>query len=62
MMLTLGEITRIQLSNLYNNGRAAYDPSKLSYPEEKWSDVSLDALRSANKCRNDQQMQSDKRL
>jgi hypothetical protein len=52
-MLTLGEITQIQVSNLYNNGHASYDPAKPFYPEEKWSEVSLEALRSTNKCRKD---------
>lgn len=52
-MFTLGEISQIQVSNLYNDGRANYDPTMPSHPDEKWSDMSLEALRSANKCRKE---------
>ncbi len=51
--LTLSEVRQIQVSNLFNNGHASYDPSKPSYPDEKWADVPLETLRSANKCRRD---------
>jgi hypothetical protein len=51
--LTLSGITQIQVSNLYNDGRVGYDPSKLSYPKEKWADVPLETLRSVSKCRRD---------
>ena len=50
-MLTLDEITQIQVSSLYDEGRTGYDPSKPSYPEENWNDVPLETLRSVNECR-----------
>ena len=49
--LTLNEITEIQLSTLYDKGFGGYDPSNPLYRNESWTDVSLEALRAANKCR-----------
>jgi hypothetical protein len=49
--LTLNEITEIQLSNLYDKGFGGYDPGHPLYPDEEWTEVSLEALRAANKCR-----------
>lgn len=48
--LTLTEITAIQLSSLYNKGFGGYDPSDPPYANEEWAEVSLGALRAANKC------------
>ena len=48
-MYTPDDITRIQVSTIYNTGAGNYDPTKTLYPDEEWIDVSLDALRAANK-------------
>ena len=48
--LTLNEIMQIQVSTLYNKGFGGYDPNKPLYPNEGWTDVSLETLRAANKC------------
>ena len=48
--LALSEITQIQVS--LPNRRAGYDPSAPSFPEERWADVPLGTLRSANRCRS----------
>lgn len=49
--LKVNEITEIQLSTLYNKGFGGYDPGHPLYPNEEWTEVSLEALRAANKCR-----------
>ena len=48
--LTLNEIAQIQVSTLYDKGFGGYDPSNPLYAHEQWTDVSLEALRAANKC------------
>jgi len=43
-------IARIQVSTIYNRGSVGnFDPTKTLYPDEEWIDVSLNALRAANK-------------
>ena len=43
------DITKIQVSSIYNKGGSNYDPAKWEYPREKWLDVSLDDILAANK-------------
>jgi hypothetical protein len=54
--LTVGDITGMQVSNLYNKGFVGnYDPTKVLYPNEEWIDVSFDPLQVADeKCRDKQ--------
>ena len=48
--LTVNDITNIQVSSIYNQGFVGnYDPTKPSYPEEKWLDVPLEELHSIDK-------------
>ena len=51
--LSVGDITRMQVSNLYNKGFVGnYDPTKPLYANEEWVDVSFTALQVADeKCR-----------
>jgi hypothetical protein len=53
-LLAVGDIARMQVSNLYNKGFVRnYDPGRPLYPNEEWIEVSFNALQVADeKCRN----------